>query len=111
MVKHQNDYSDDFLKYEKLFTNAIDIIKQAFGNDAFLAYDRQNKAFMNRFSGSIYDSITIPVSMFDFHDLMVNADEIRKVINDIKLIILHINTIHMQQPVLKKSYWSYYSGL
>lgn len=39
---------------------------------------------MNKFSGSIYDSITIACSMFSPHDLMAHADEIRNQVNEIK---------------------------
>ena len=84
MSKHQKDDEESIQKHKKLFNSTIDIIKQVLGNNAFCAYDRQNSVFMNKFSGSIYDSITIAFSMFDSHDLMKYADKIRNKITDIK---------------------------
>jgi len=84
MSKHQKDNDEIIQKHKKLFNNTIDIIKQVLGNNAFCAYDRQNNIFMNKFSGSIYDSITIAFSMFNSHDLMKHADSIRNRIIDIK---------------------------
>lgn len=55
-----------------------------FYNDAFYAYDRQNKCSMKKISGSVYDLIIIAFSMFDSHSLIKNADVIRKTIIDIK---------------------------
>ena len=85
MAKHQYDDEKTIQEHKKLFTGTIDIIKQILGNDAFCAYDRQNNAFMNKFSGSVYDSISIAFSMFNSHDLMMNADKIRQKITDIKI--------------------------
>ena len=84
MGKYQNADSQTIEESKKKFNSTIDIIKQVLGNDAFCAYDRERKQIMNKFSGSVYDSIVIPFAMFNNHDLMVHADEIRKAINDMK---------------------------
>lgn len=84
MVTHMNDSERQIEDAKKLFNSKIDIIKQVFGNLAFCAYDRQKGQFMNKFSGSVYDSIIIACSMFDNHDLMTHADEIRRQVEEIK---------------------------
>lgn len=84
MVEHRYDNEKSIDNARKLFNGTIDMIKQILGTSAFCAYDRQNNCFMNKFSGSVYDSIMIAFSMFDNHDLMMHADEIRNKINDIK---------------------------
>lgn len=84
MSTHKNDDEKAIENAKKLFNGTIDIIKQVLGNDAFCAYDRQNKCSMKKFSGSVYDSIIIAFSMFNSHSLMKNADAIRKTIIDIK---------------------------
>ena len=84
MSAHQNADENELKELKELFNRTIDIIKQVLGVTAFCAYDRQKNQFMNRFSGSIYDSIIIACSMFDNHDLMVHADEIRTQINEMK---------------------------
>ncbi len=85
MSKHQNDPEEDIIQYKKTFNNTIDIIKQVLGDSAFTSYDRENKKFLNLFSGSVYDSIAVAFSIFDRHDLMSHADEIRRQINEIKM--------------------------
>ena len=84
MIKHQNADEQEIKEFKELYNRTIDIIKQVFGSTAFCAYDRQKNQFMNKFSGSIYDSITIACSMFNPHDLMAHADEIRNQLNEIK---------------------------
>ena len=84
MIKHQNADEQEIKEFKELYNRTIDIIKQVFGSTAFCAYDRQKNQFMNKFSGSIYDSITIACSMFNPHDLMAHADEIRNQVNEIK---------------------------
>ena len=84
MSKHQNADEQELKELKDLFNSTIDIIKQVFGSTAFCAYDRQKGQFMNKFSGSVYDSVVIACSMFDNHDLMVHADEIRSQVNEIK---------------------------
>ncbi len=84
MSKHQNADKQELKELKNLFNSTIDIIKQVFGSTAFCAYDRQKGQFMNKFSGSVYDSVVIACSMFDNHDLMVHADEIRSQVNEIK---------------------------
>lgn len=84
MSKHQNDDEKQIEESKKLFNGTIDIIKQVLGNTAFSAYDRQNHCFMNKFSGSVYDSIAIACSMFSSNDLMRHADKIREKITEIK---------------------------
>lgn len=84
MLTHQNDDELSLKEAKQLFNETIDIIKQIFGSTAFCPYDRQKGQFMNKFSGSVYDSIIIACSMFNNHDLMAHADEIRKQINEVK---------------------------
>ena len=85
MSIHQNDDEKSIEDSKKLFNSTIDIIKQVMGPTAFCGLDREKGKITNKFSGSVYDSIIIPFSMFDAHDLMVHADEIRSQLNDIKL--------------------------
>lgn len=85
MIKHQNADEQELQELRNLFNGTIDIIKQVFGKTAFCAYDRQKHQFMKKFSGSVYDSIIIACSMFNNHDLMAHADEIRKQVNEAKM--------------------------
>lgn len=85
MAMHQNANADEIEALEKKFMNTMDIIKQVLGHTAFCAYDRQNNRFINKFSGSIYDSIAIAFSFFNSHDLIAHADQIRKEIEEIKM--------------------------
>ncbi len=85
MQKHQNDSEGEIEKYKKDFNSKIDIIKQVLGADAFFGYDRAKGKMMNKFSGSTYDSIIIGFSMFNNHDIMVNADTIRNRIKELKM--------------------------
>lgn len=85
MAIHQNDDDKLIEESKKLFNSTVDIVKQVMGVTAFCGLDREKGKLVNKFSGSVYDSIIIPFSMFDPHDLMVHADEIRKQINDVKL--------------------------
>lgn len=85
MSIHQNDDSRLIEESRKLFNSTIDMVKQVMGETAFCGLDREKGKITNKFSGSVYDSIIIPFSMFDSHDLMVHADAIRKQINEIKL--------------------------
>lgn len=84
MAKHQNDDETQINLLKNKFTSTIDIIKQVVGNDAFMAFDRDNGKVIEKFSGSVYDSIVIPFSFFSSHDLMAYADQIRNAINDLK---------------------------
>ena len=84
MAKHQNDDENQINLLKNKFTSTIDIIKQVLGNDAFMAFDRDNGKVVEKFSGSVYDSIIIPFSFFSSHDLMAHADQIRIAINDLK---------------------------
>lgn len=85
MVTHQDDNEKSIEESKKLFNSTIDIVKQVMGESAFCGLDREKGIITNKFSGSVYDSIIIPFSMFDSHDLMQHADDIRNQINDIKL--------------------------
>lgn len=85
MKTHQNEDIKILEEEKKKFNGTIDIIKQVLGDYAFCSYDREKKQMMNKFSGSVYDSIIIAFSMFNNHDLMLHADEIRKEIDDIKI--------------------------
>lgn len=84
MREHQNDETEKIENFETLFNQTIDIIKQILGNDAFFAIDRDKNSIIEKFSGSVYDSIIIPFSFFDAHDLMSHADKIREQLNDLK---------------------------
>jgi hypothetical protein len=84
MASHQNDDADSIAKQKQLFNGTIDIIKQVLGNDAFFGYDRNKGIMISKFSGSIFDSIVVPFSMFNKHDIMQNADKIRNEINELK---------------------------
>lgn len=84
MWQHQNDSKEEIDIAREQFNSTIWIIKQVLWDTAFCAYDRQRCEIMNKFSGSIYDSIVIAFSHFDSHDLMVHADAIREKINEMK---------------------------
>lgn len=84
MIVHQNDDSEKIEKSKTLFNRTIDIIKQVLGETAFLAINREDGKVIEKFSGSVYDSIIIPFSFFSNHDLMAHADEIRNAINNLK---------------------------
>ena len=84
MAFHQNDDAGTISKQKQLFNGTIDIIKQVLGNDAFFGYDRDKGILISKFSGSIFDSIVIPFSMFNKHDIMQHADTIRNEITNLK---------------------------
>ena len=84
MEKHRNADEKEIEEDKRLFNSTIDIIKQVLGENAFGAYDREKNIITNKFSGSVYDSIICAFSMFDNHDIMVHADEIRNKITDVK---------------------------
>ena len=84
MSKHQNDDEKEIENAKKLFNKTIDIVKQVFGDTAFCVYDRSKKDFVRKFSGPVYDSIIIACSYFDNHDLMVNSDEIRSQVLEVR---------------------------
>jgi hypothetical protein len=84
MSKHQNDEEKEIENAKKLFNKTIDIVKQVFGDTAFCVYDRSKKDFVRKFSGPVYDSIIIACSYFDNHDLMVNSDEIRSQVLEVR---------------------------
>lgn len=85
MQKNQNLDETEIEKLKNLFNTNIDIIKQIFGNNAFCAYDRQNKKITNKFSGSVYDSLIVPCSFFDNHALIMHADELRNKFEEVKI--------------------------
>lgn len=85
MEQHRNDGEDEIKAAKDKFNNAIDIIKQVLGNTAFMAFDRNKNKILEKFSGSVYDSIIIPFSFFDKHSLIVNADKIREAIMNVKM--------------------------
>jgi 5-methylcytosine-specific restriction endonuclease McrA len=84
MAQYQNADETKIAELKNLFTGTIDIIKQVLGADAFLAVDREKNIVIEKFSGSVYDSIIIPFSFFSAHDLMSHADEIRKAVDELK---------------------------
>lgn len=85
MEKHRYDGEDEIKSAKDKFNNTIDIIKQVLGNNAFMAFDRNKNTILEKFSGSVYDSIIIPFSYFDKHSLITNADKIREAILKIKM--------------------------
>ena len=85
MEKHQNDNDNEINELKTEFNSKIDIVKQVLGEKAFCAYDRSKNRMIDKFSGSIYDSIMVGFSMFNNHDIMVHADEIREGINNMKM--------------------------
>ena len=85
MERHRNDGEAEIKAAKDKFNNTIDIIKQVLGNDAFMAFDRNKNTILEKFSGSVYDSIIIPFSFFDKHSLMVNADKIREAVMKVKM--------------------------
>ncbi len=84
MEKHRNDGEDEIKAAKEKFNSTIDIIKQVLGKDAFMAFDRSKNTILEKFSGSVYDSIIIPFSFFDKHSLIANADKIREAIEKVK---------------------------
>ena len=84
MEQHRNDIEDEIKAAKEKFNSTIDIIKQVLGKDAFMAFDRSKNKILEKFSGSIYDSIIIPFSFFDKHSLIANADKIREAIEKVK---------------------------
>lgn len=85
MFVHQNADDTEVADCRVLFNKTIDIIKQILGATAFFAVNRDDGRVIEKFSGSVYDSIIIPFSFFNNHDLMTHADEIRKSIEDLKI--------------------------
>ena len=84
MAQHQYDDESHIAEFKTLFNGTIDIIKQVLGANAFLAVERETNEVIEKFSGSIYDSVIIPFSFFDSHELMAHADDIRNALNDLK---------------------------
>ena len=84
MGRHQHDEDNSIAEFKTLFNSTIDAIKQVLGKDAFFMVDRKSKKFIEKFSGSVYDSIIIPFSFFSKNELMQHADEIREAIYNIK---------------------------
>ena len=85
MELHRNDEEDEIKAAKDRFNNTIDIITQVLGNKAFMAFDRNKNTILEKFSGSVYDSIIIPFSFFDKHSLIVNADKIREAVMNVKM--------------------------
>ena len=50
-----------------------------------MAFDRNKGTILEKFSGSVYDSIIIPFSFFDKHSLIGSADKIREAIMNVKM--------------------------
>ena len=84
MGRHQHDDEASIAEFKDLFNSTIDAIKQVLGNNAFFMVDRKSKKFLEKFSGSVYDSIIIPFSFLKKSELMRHADEIREAIYNIK---------------------------
>lgn len=82
MAEHQNDRDEKIAEAKSLFNGTVDLIRQVLGADAFLVVDRDT--VIEKFSGSVYDSIIIPFSFFTGHDLMPYADNIRTQITELK---------------------------
>lgn len=84
MVIHQNDDENRIDEFMSLFNSTIDIIKQILGADAFFAVERETNEYIKKFSGSVYDSVIIPFSFFEAHELMAHANKIRTAIHSLK---------------------------
>lgn len=85
MEQHRNDGEDEIKAAKEKFNSTIDIIKQVLGDNAFMAFDRSNNKILEKFSGSVYDSIIIPFSFFDKHSLISHADKIREAVKRVKM--------------------------
>lgn len=85
MEKHRNDGEDEIKAAKEKFNSTIDIIKQVLGDNAFMAFDRSKNTILEKFSGSVYDSIIIPFSFFDKHSLIGSADKIREAVMNVKM--------------------------
>lgn len=85
MAAHRNPSEEELIGFKKLFEGTIDTIKQILGEDAFSAWDRQKKQMLAKFSGSVYDSIVIPLSRMDKHELIKHAAEIADAIKALKV--------------------------
>ena len=91
-LKTMNAYMDlnrnvgekEIKEFISLFNQTIDIIKQIIGDTAFCSFNQEDDEIIKKFSGPVYDSIIIPFSLFNRHDLMSHADEIRKAIDNLK---------------------------
>lgn len=84
MDTHKNESPANIKKLEKKFIDTFNLVKQVLGTSAFKAIDKSDGTDLNKFSGSIYDSIMVPFSMFKKHDIIKNADRIRKDINKLR---------------------------
>lgn len=84
MSSHRNDTDDAIKSQRKLFNGVIDTVKQVLGEKAFFSYERDGSKLIEKFSGSVYDSIVVPFSTFDAHNLVMHADEIRSAIDNLK---------------------------
>ena len=71
-------------KYQEKFIDTFNLVKQVLGTSAFKAIDKSDGSELNKFSGSIYDSIMVPFSMFKKHDIIKHADKIRRDINKLR---------------------------
>ncbi len=85
MAAHRNPSADEITGFKKLFEGTIDIVKQVLGEEAFFAWNRQKKKMLTKFSGSVYDSIVIPLSRMDKHELIKHAAEIANAIKTLKV--------------------------
>ena len=84
MKAHRDDDENQIANAKKLFTGTIDIVKQVLGERAFAAVERDSNNPLNKFSGSVYDSIIIPFSFFPKNNLIREADKIRTAIDEVK---------------------------
>ena len=85
MSSHRNDTDDVIKSQRKLFNGVIDTVKQVLGEEAFFSYERIDEGkLIEKFSGSVYDSIVVPFSHFEARDLVLHADEIRSAIDNLK---------------------------
>lgn len=80
MIKHMHDSPDEIAAFEEQYRSVADAVKQVLGEEAFFFQGERS----SKFNGAVYDSIFIPFSLFSKRDLIMNADEIRKRIFDMK---------------------------
>lgn len=83
MNNHKDDTEDEVEKSRQKFLSTFRLVKQVLGNNAFKNNSEENNKIRS-FNGAIYDSIMVSFASFKRNDIVNNADEIRKAIEDIK---------------------------
>lgn len=84
MSIHNNDNENEIKKQKKKFLETFRLVKQVLGKEAFNSYNHTGGRVVRSFNSSIYDSIMVSFASFRRQDIINNADEIKKAIEDIK---------------------------